>query len=90
MSFIVKGVDLPKGCYECPIAKSYLDCLMKRQYVCPIGHTDDCPLIQIPKYHGKIVDLDDLVVKHWDGNFMIIDNEAYDNAVAILEAEEET
>lgn len=46
--------------------------------------------VQVPKYHGKIVDLDDLVVKHWDGNYMIIDNEAYDNAVAILEAEEET
>ena len=47
MGVYIKDLKKPKDCYECPIAKSYLDCLMKKKYVCPIGHTDDCPLIEI-------------------------------------------
>ncbi len=43
----IPNMSKPKDCYECPIAKSYLDCLMEKKYVCPIGHTDDCPLIEI-------------------------------------------
>ena len=43
----IPNMDKPKSCCECPIAKSYLDCLMEKKYVCPIGHTDDCPLIDI-------------------------------------------
>lgn len=47
MGVYIKDLKKPKDCYECPIAKSYLDCLMEKKYVCPIGHTDDCPLIEI-------------------------------------------
>lgn len=47
MGVYIKDLKKPKGCYECPIAKSYLDCLMEKKYICPIGHTDDCPLIEI-------------------------------------------
>lgn len=43
----IPNMSKPKDCYECPIAKSYLDCLMEKKYVCPIGHTDDCPLIEM-------------------------------------------
>lgn len=43
----IPNINKPKSCCECPIAKSYLDCLMEKKYVCPIGHTDDCPLIEI-------------------------------------------
>ena len=47
MGVYIPNMEKPKSCYECPIAKSYLDCLMEKKYVCPIGHTDDCPLIEI-------------------------------------------
>ena len=47
MGVYIPNMSKPKDCYECPIAKSYLDCLMEKKYVCPIGHTDDCPLIEI-------------------------------------------
>lgn len=43
----IPNMSKPKDCYECPIAKSYLDCLMEKKYTCPIGHADDCPLIEI-------------------------------------------
>ena len=56
----IPNMDKPKSCYECPIARSYVDCLMEKKYVCPIGHTDDCPLIEISetKYHNMVVALD--------------------------------
>ena len=47
MGVYIKDLKKPKDCYECPIAKSYLDCLMEKKYVCPIGRTDDCLLIDI-------------------------------------------
>lgn len=47
MGVYIKDLKKPKGCYECPIAKSYLDCLMEKKYVCPIGNKDGCPLIEI-------------------------------------------
>lgn len=84
MSIILKGIDLPD--------KKLMEMFESDNHICIGGNYYPLMIkdvIQIPKYHGKIVDLDDLVVKHWDGNFMIIDNEAYDNAVAILEAEEQ-
>lgn len=96
MSIILEGIDLPKKGerYHIFIEKEKIRCdkwsninrsLMDERYMGEI----EIKAKQIPKYHGKIVDLDDLVVKYWDGNYMEIDNEAYDNAVAILEAEGE-
>lgn len=54
----IPNINKPKSCCECPIAKSYFDCLMEKKYICPIGHTDDCPLIEIPKPHGRLIDAD--------------------------------
>lgn len=59
----IPNINKPKSCYECPIAKSYFDCLMEKKYVCPIGHTDDCPLIEIPTPHGRLIDADEF--KSW-------------------------
>lgn len=88
MSIILKGIDLPeknKSLYISIFNGKIEIVHMLDAY--EVEHTN-AQAIQIPKDHGKIVDLDDLVVKYWDGNYMEIDNEAYDNAVAILEAEE--
>ena len=59
----IPNMNKPKSCCECPIAKSYFDCLMEKKYICPIGHTDDCPLIEIPTPHGRLIDADEF--KSW-------------------------
>ena len=79
MSIIFEGID-PKTDYGL--------CMLTIKGELITANGKHIQAIQIPKNHGKIVDLDDLVVKYWDGNSMEIDNEAYDNVVAILEAEE--
>lgn len=79
MSLILKGID-PKTDYGL--------CMLTINGELITANGKNIQAIQLSKGHGKIVDLDDLVVKYWDGNSMEIDNEAYDNAPTILEAEE--
>lgn len=99
MSVIVKGMEMPKNCYDCPfIRASYAD-----DYYCVAGdgieedlkklyehRMADCPLIEIPTPHGRLIDLDKMVDEYWDGSSMRIgktdikDIEEYD---VIIEAE---
>lgn len=60
MSIIVKGMDMPKGCFFCS--------LVGGDYRCRISHLDvsqhtfrrhsACPLIEIPTEHGRLIDAD--------------------------------
>lgn len=57
MSFIVNGMEMPKGCFFCP--------LVGGDYRCRISHWDvsrhtfrrhdDCPLVEIPTEHGRLI-----------------------------------
>lgn len=89
MSIILKGIDMPRNahCHHIIIYDNG-NTYMTTSNVLYETDRKDVEAIQIPRGHGKIVDIDDLVVKYWDGNYMEIDNEAYDNAPTILEAEE--
>jgi len=42
MSILIKDMEMPKSCDECPL------------YTCMHNH-DDCPLVPIPK-HGRLID----------------------------------
>ena len=61
MGVYIKGMDMPKGCYECP--------LMDGEYGnCKVGATglydpymEDCPLTEVPEPHGRLVDADVLL-----------------------------
>ena len=67
MSFIVKGMDIPKNCLECSYS-------IERENICSItgGGCDwnykrspHCPLIEIPTPHGRLIDAED-VKKKWE------------------------
>lgn len=60
MSIIIKGIDMPEDCFECP-------CFSGEFIVCNVVDKDlsvfhalhkDCPLVEIPTPHGRIVDYD--------------------------------
>lgn len=63
MSVIIKGMDIPKSCCECAICE-----INTGYHFCPLVCTGvgtlltvrhpDCPLVEIPKNHGDIVDLE--------------------------------
>ena len=68
MSVLVKGMKMPKNCFECKI-KSWQECY--NVYSCPFtgiiylsnmskGRKDGCPLVGVPENHGRLVDIDEL------------------------------
>jgi len=69
MSILIKGMQMPKNCNECPIEQLYgRDCETAK---CPITKNLDsayrvsqarmfsCPLVELPP-HGRLIDADDL------------------------------
>lgn len=67
MSLILKGIDLPQDCVECPLEENAVDGDGFDYWYCKITEStigiadtnkrpSNCPLIQIPKDHGDIKD----------------------------------
>ncbi len=60
MSILIKGMQMPKNCCQCPVNMD----ICKRGYKYLLKHpelydnrADDCPLIPVPE-HGGLVDAD--------------------------------
>lgn len=63
MSVIVRGMDMAKNCGECGLyiegacyAKGYRD----YRLIMDKSKPDDCPLVELPEKHGRLVDADKL------------------------------
>ncbi len=73
MSILVKGMEMPKNCKECAL---YIDgaCYAKgyRDYrsIMDTAKPDDCPLVEIPTPHGRLIDADKLKSR------LVLDNES--------------
>ena len=68
MSVLIKGMNMPKNCRECKI-KAWEE--RYNIYVCPFGgilelsclangRRDECPLVELPEKHGRLIDGDEL------------------------------
>ena len=98
MSVLIKGMEMPKNCVECPIR-----CLC----LFYTGRVDirnqDCPITEIKEPHGRMIDVDKLMTKistmmqepdyqHEGENWMvglIMARDAIDEAPTVIEAEDE-
>lgn len=66
MSVLIKGMDMPKCCDDCPLGSwtdaSYFHCsLMEFEYIILHGETlENCPLVSVPTPHGRLVDADEI------------------------------
>lgn len=54
MSIIIKGIEMPKNCDECFLSEWNI---FNEQFYCPF---DDCPLVEIPTPHGRLIDEEDV------------------------------
>ena len=79
MSILIKGMSKPKTCDDCIVPLSKCDYLQKR--------ADDCPLIEIPTPHGRIIDEDEIFEQPHCGECNDATLDAIMNAPAILEEE---
>ena len=87
MSVLIKGMEMPKSCWNCPCS-SYYD--RTYQVLCDLtekrlddkpwrsGRDSDCPLVEIPTPHGRLGDLDALYEEISNGNKAYNGIEGYD------------
>jgi len=105
MSVIVKGMEMPKNCWECSLSDiddDYGRCCLYSGIAClTIGRQDNCPLVEIPIPHGRLIDADEPMTKistmmqepdyqHEGENWMIgliMARDAIDDAPTVIEEE---
>jgi len=89
MSVLVKGMNMPKkGCCGCPLRTGrycgqMTENELVQQYVERYERHPDCPLVEIPTPHGRLIDGDYLYKK-------FVANECPDSNVLMFVKEEPT
>ena len=102
MSVLIKGMKMPKTCWECA-AENRLNVYVIvfgghcpfRERIVPIeefdaktGRHPSCPLIEVPTPHGRLIDASDLNFSMTDSIDQGIAEEVVADAPTIIEAEE--
>ena len=74
MGVYIKGMEMPKNGYDCPMCKDGMCiipgkdsdgiCLSFGPY--EEKRPNDCPLIEVPEPHGRLIDADALMKRMWD------------------------
>ena len=106
MSILIKGAKPPKNCWEC-LGNDLCIAIAKMGGACPFteriigrnkfdahsGIHPDCPLVEVPEPHGRLIDADELKTKHhWTDDYYeteYVEMEDIDNAPTVIEAEEQ-
>ena len=70
MSLLIKGLNIPKNCLLCPCCVGE-GIGMGRQHYCQVIDDEpcvsetyrpkNCPLVEIPTPHGRLIDADELI-----------------------------
>lgn len=77
MSVLIKGMQMPKNCSDCPLNYDMMSCvitgtrwwsdtmvLMNFDY--QESRLYDCPLVELPEHHGDLVDVNEI---RWDDHY---------------------
>ena len=59
MSVIVKGMEMPEGCWDC-VMGSFGACNFAGRIWDDLNRPDWCPLVELPEKHGRLIDADAL------------------------------
>ena len=100
MSVLVKGMEMPENCFECPCCRhDSIDGIKAEQCNLTldvfgvnnterwIGRGQNCPLTEVKEPHGNLVDLDQMVNDYWDSHSMVIGHKELDEIEVVIEAE---
>ena len=59
MSILIRGMTMPKKCLWCPLQYIGFCQVTKTDVNSDLGRrADDCPLVELPEKHGRLVDAD--------------------------------
>ena len=98
MSILIKGMKMPESCSRCELVGDGSDAVFS--WSCPFvgeiykigrltkGRLDDCPLVEIPTPHGRLIDADEITAfRELERNGVNV--ESLNEFPTILEAEGE-
>jgi len=91
MSVLIKGMQIPKNCAECPVALSGKYCRINQTHTTYIKlpiRPDHCPLVEFPEHHGRLIDEDEIEIPSLEtvnDQYLVFD--AIKDAPTIIEAE---
>ena len=101
MSIIIKGMDMPKNCYGCSFFGDGIYCGIidndtEALILKPEEKKANCPLVEIPTPHGRLIDEDEITFhKHLEATengqydeILVVYERDIDLAPTILEAED--
>ena len=64
MSVLIKGMKMPKNCCYCALGIYEYPCnFTNQEHLWEDGRPPDCPLIEVPTPHGRLIDADSLKKK---------------------------
>ena len=56
MSVVIKGMEMPEDCFSCPLKEEGY-CNLTKAYAGQIyKRNSDCPLVELPDHHGRLID----------------------------------
>jgi hypothetical protein len=66
MSIIIKGMEMPKHCWQCVLKGEIDECLLIDQSCMAVWGEEkrlpNCPLVELPP-HGRLIDADALIAR---------------------------
>ena len=101
MSILIKGMEMPKNCMDCPMNYDSIDCVLvfdislrdkDNEFMYEDKRHPKCPLIELPS-HGRLIDADALMkqIEHDTPLSTVFEKTMrwyLHNAPAIIETEE--
>ena len=89
---VLLNIAMPKTCEVCPCNDDNWRCGATKEYfdyddMCERRRAD-CPLIEVPTPHGRLVDIDKMIDRFWDGNSMEVFKSELEQIQTVIEAED--
>ena len=93
MSVLIKGMDMPLCCQQCPLcADEGRFCMAARRCIPIVGRIDWCPLVPVSTPHGRLIDRWELtetaMIDPDEGKYVAVYRaDEVDEAPVVIEAE---
>ncbi len=91
MSVLIKGMEMPNRCLDCPlmISRDNDECIVQSEVANEIAKTwedlkANCPLVEIPP-HGRMVDADVLMTEVMDRDLDHLQRDDWKEVIQIVE-----
>ena len=87
-----RDVKFPKACEQCHFYDGLLCCVMDTYVHDPENKHEECPLIEIPDNHGRLIDADEFLkraigTKCFRGDYALMLEELVGESTTIIPAE---